>query len=42
MGDAPPRPIVFRRIAAREMLRFFTTPQAGEVLRSSGVEPFVE
>ncbi len=26
----------------RDMLRFFTTPEAAQVLRSTGVEPFVE
>jgi molybdate transport system substrate-binding protein len=28
--------------AARAMLRFFTSPAAGEVLKAAGVEPFVE
>jgi molybdate transport system substrate-binding protein len=28
--------------AAREMLRFFTAPEAAAVLKASGIEPFVE
>jgi molybdate transport system substrate-binding protein len=28
--------------AARDMLKFFTTPEAAKVLRATGVEPFVE
>jgi molybdate transport system substrate-binding protein len=28
--------------AARELLRFFTTPAAEKIIRAAGVEPFVE